>query len=154
LVKSHLTSAVNEEIVALKKQIKLLTEKCNRLEQENTILKKHALPETLSLIGAANTSSTTTSSVNHSISMTNSTQSLTAANGNKLSSIPNPINDAHLLSIELSSQDTMISSFNEAVSNDPNYTIDQSSYYVTNQVETAPNVQMLDKLNNSNETKM
>jgi hypothetical protein len=49
-VKTHLTSAVNQEIVLLKSQIKQLTEKCARLEQENSILKKHALPETLSLI--------------------------------------------------------------------------------------------------------
>jgi cell division protein FtsB len=50
LVKTHLTSAVNQEIVLLKSQIKQLTEKCARLEQENQTLKKHALPETLALI--------------------------------------------------------------------------------------------------------
>lgn len=50
MVKTHLTSAVNQEIVLLKSQIKQLTEKCSRLEQENQILKKNALPETLALI--------------------------------------------------------------------------------------------------------
>ena len=49
-MKTHLTSAVNQEIVVLKSQIKQLTEKCTRLEQENSILRKHALPETLSLV--------------------------------------------------------------------------------------------------------
>ena len=41
---------MNQEIVLLKSQIKQLTEKCSRLEQENQILKKNALPETLALI--------------------------------------------------------------------------------------------------------
>ena len=50
LVKSHLTSAVNQEIVFLKNQIKKLNEKCNRLEQDNQVLKKHALPETIALL--------------------------------------------------------------------------------------------------------
>lgn len=49
-MKTHLTSAVNQEIVLLKSQIKQLTEKCTRLEQENSILRKHALPETLTLL--------------------------------------------------------------------------------------------------------
>lgn len=50
MVKSHLTSAVKEEIVALKNQIKQLKETCTRLEQENTILKQYATPETLKLL--------------------------------------------------------------------------------------------------------
>ena len=49
-MKSHLTLAVKEEIVALKNQIKQLNEVCTRLEQENQILKQHAMPETLLLI--------------------------------------------------------------------------------------------------------
>ena len=50
LVKSHLTSAVKEEIVALKNQIKQLNEICSRLEQENQLLKHSVSPETLKLI--------------------------------------------------------------------------------------------------------
>lgn len=50
LVKSHLTSAVKEEIVALKNKIKTLNELCARLEQENQILKQHATPDTLKLL--------------------------------------------------------------------------------------------------------
>lgn len=49
-MKTHLTSAVKEEIVALKNQIKQLKEVCTRLEQENSTLKQHATPETLKLI--------------------------------------------------------------------------------------------------------
>jgi len=49
-VKSHLTSAVKEEIVALKNKIKTLNELCARLEQENQILKQHATPDTLKLL--------------------------------------------------------------------------------------------------------
>lgn len=41
MVKSHLTQAVRDEIVALKNQIKQLKEQCSRLENENTLLKKH-----------------------------------------------------------------------------------------------------------------
>ena len=41
---------MNQEILSLKSQIEKLTEKCNRLEQENQIFRKHALPETLALI--------------------------------------------------------------------------------------------------------
>ena len=36
-MKTHLTSAVNQEIVLLKSQIKQLTEKCTRLEQEKLL---------------------------------------------------------------------------------------------------------------------
>ncbi len=50
MVKSHLTSAVKEEIVALKNKIKTLNELCARLEQENQILKQHATPDTLKLL--------------------------------------------------------------------------------------------------------
>lgn len=50
MVKTHLTSAVNEEIVTLKNQIKQLKETCTRLEQENNILKQYATPDTLKLI--------------------------------------------------------------------------------------------------------
>ncbi|RNA19828.1 class 2 F G isoform [Brachionus plicatilis] len=39
MVKSHLTQAVRDEIVTLKNQIKNLREHCNRLEQENRLLK-------------------------------------------------------------------------------------------------------------------
>jgi len=58
LVKSHLTSAVNQEIVFLKNQINQLTEKCSRLEKENQILKKNASPDTLELLSEAASSST------------------------------------------------------------------------------------------------
>ena len=50
LVKTHLTSAVKEEIVHLELQIKQLNEKCARLEHENVLLRKHVPAETLSLI--------------------------------------------------------------------------------------------------------
>lgn len=56
---------MNQEILSLKNQIEKLTEKCNRLEQENQILRKHASPETLSLIENR-------SSVSGSFSKTNS----------------------------------------------------------------------------------
>lgn len=52
MVKTHLTSAVNEEIVTLKNQIKQLKETCTRLEQENILLKQYATPDTLKLIEA------------------------------------------------------------------------------------------------------
>jgi len=58
LVKSHLTSAVNQEIVFLKNQINQLTEKCSRLEKENQILKKNASPDTLELLSEAASLST------------------------------------------------------------------------------------------------
>ena len=74
-MKSHLTTAVNQEIVFLKNQIKQLTEKCNRLEQENQILKKNALPETIALIenrGATSSSS----SIGHMLNPNTSNQSI------------------------------------------------------------------------------
>jgi hypothetical protein len=54
LVKSHLTSAVREEIAALKNQIRQLTEMRTRLEQENLFLKQNATPETLKLLESRN----------------------------------------------------------------------------------------------------
>lgn len=41
IMKSHLTQAVRDEIVTLKNQIKNLKEHCNRLEQENRLLKNN-----------------------------------------------------------------------------------------------------------------
>ncbi len=61
LVKSHLTSAVNQEIVFLKNQINQLQEKCSRLEKENQILKKNASPDTLELLLEPIAPSSTTS---------------------------------------------------------------------------------------------
>ena len=58
LVKSHLTMAVNQEMVSLKNQINQLTEKCNRLEQSNQILMAHASPETLALLNPSTVNST------------------------------------------------------------------------------------------------
>jgi hypothetical protein len=50
LVKSHLTSAVNEEIDLLRKRIDQLNKTCARLEFENAILKQNATAETLALL--------------------------------------------------------------------------------------------------------
>lgn len=47
LVKKHLASAVQEEIIQLKTYIKTLQDKCHRIEQENLYLKQHASPDTL-----------------------------------------------------------------------------------------------------------
>lgn len=64
LVKSHLTMAVNQEMVSLKNTIDQLTEKCNRLEQSNQILEQNnqilmsnALPETLALLNQSSLNS-------------------------------------------------------------------------------------------------
>jgi hypothetical protein len=46
LVKTHLTSAVNDEIHGLKVQIKKLNEKCSKLEQENLLLRQLTLIST------------------------------------------------------------------------------------------------------------
>lgn len=46
LVKTHLTSAVNDEIQSLKVQIKKLNEKCAKLEQENLLLRQLTLIST------------------------------------------------------------------------------------------------------------
>lgn len=42
LVKTHLTNAVNEELVNLKAQIERLNEKCSMLEKENLALKQRS----------------------------------------------------------------------------------------------------------------
>ena len=47
LVKSHLMFAVREEVEVLKEQIKELLEKNSQLEQENSILRSAASPDTL-----------------------------------------------------------------------------------------------------------
>jgi hypothetical protein len=52
-VKSHLTSAVKEEIVHLKSQIEKLNEKCSRLEQENQTLRQYASIDTIALLESA-----------------------------------------------------------------------------------------------------
>ena len=76
LVKSHLTTAVNQEIVFLKNQIKQLTEKCNRLEQENQILKKNALPETIAALIENRGATSSTSSIGHMLNTNPSNQSM------------------------------------------------------------------------------
>jgi predicted RNase H-like nuclease (RuvC/YqgF family) len=62
-----LTSAVKEEIVALKNQIKQLKEACTRLEQENSILKQYATQETLMLLESRLQNSSTSSLTSHVI---------------------------------------------------------------------------------------
>ena len=62
-----MTSAVKEEIVALKNQIKQLKEACTRLEQENSILKQYATQETLMLLESRLQNSSTSSLTSHVI---------------------------------------------------------------------------------------
>ena len=143
MVKSHLTLAVKEEIVALKNQIKQLNELCTRLEQENQILRQHATPETLKTIenrgvtsnqGFANAvashssiSNISTNSLSSStqqptdssniasplINNTNSVTNTTANITNNNSNIIEPRNNT--LPVVDHSQDNMISSFTEHV---------------------------------------
>jgi hypothetical protein len=85
LVKSHLTLAVKEEIVALKNQIKQLDEVCTRLEMENQIFRQHATPETLLLIENVNrapnsTSSNINNNNNNNSNINNTISNTTTAN--------------------------------------------------------------------------
>lgn len=71
LVKEHLSSAVNHEIEFLKNQIKQLTEKCNRLEKDNQLLKKHATSDTLDLLQESRSETRTQSVSNVNASTAN-----------------------------------------------------------------------------------
>ncbi|KAG7207186.1 hypothetical protein KM043_008873 [Ampulex compressa] len=55
LVKSHLMFAVREEVEVLKEKIAELMDRINQLEAENSILKAHATPETLTQLSQATT---------------------------------------------------------------------------------------------------
>ncbi len=88
MVKSHLTLAVKEEIVALKNQIKQLNEVCTRLEQENQILKQHATPETLLLIENRN-------NTNSAMSSNNNNNNLGTINASNPSNINNQSNESN-----------------------------------------------------------
>lgn len=122
MVKSHLTSAVKEEIVALKNKIKTLNELCARLEQENQILKQHATPDTLKLLD--NRGLITTSPSNYlqqptvpSVAATATTSASTniinnTQEANLLSQMPINLNTASL------SSNTIHSNLNENISNE------------------------------------
>jgi hypothetical protein len=128
--------AVKEEIVALKNQIKQLKELCNRLEQENSILKQNATPETLKLIESrANLNASTSSmSVQSNGGSAPSTASITAttlanplvnmdsnsqlSNNNDNQPVAvNPNNNNNNSNNNEIAQDSMISSFTEQVTN-------------------------------------
>ena len=159
MLKSHLTLAVKEEIVALKNQIKQLNEVCTRLEQENQILKQNATPETLLLIenrGNPNIASSMfnansniiNSSQNNDQAMVNTTSvnlANTSNNGNS-NTVPlvNTNQLANSVSIESRNivpvnQDTMISSFTEHVlTNNGEILTNISNNNQTNQLAQIP----------------
>lgn len=182
LVKTHLTSAVNQEIVVLKSQIKQLTEKCTRLEQENSILRKHALPETLSLVENRGSilipNQTSTNIINNNSNVNNCLQSvnngLNAMNSSVLSSndvnhgisTPHPVNSNEsanntLLSITVDNlNDCMTNSLTEHIlnNNDPlsDTLLAHSSLNTFNEIESLKNhnIHISDEsILNINETK-
>jgi hypothetical protein len=156
-VKSHLTLAVKEEIVALKNQIKQLNEVCTRLEQENQILKQHATPETLLLIenrgnptvavpnnnsNNANPINTTNpSNINNQSNDSNvvnsSNTNAALANTNQL---VNSVDTRNIIQPPPVNQDSMISSFTEHV--------------LTNNGDILTNISSSNSNNNNNPTNL
>ncbi len=157
MVKSHLTSAVNDEIVALKKQIKQLTEKCTRLEQENQILKKHALPETLALIaGTSNPQSSLSSTINNNnnqavnINSSNSNQSLLSNNSSvsnkqmtNSTNLMNTINESNSNSVYESFGNELTRSAHHLINNEASTAIPPQDPMISSFTETNSNEYLL-----------
>ena len=124
--------------MALKNQIKQLNEICSRLEQENQLLKQHATPETLALLGNSSASlavghssvPTTTATTNVvNVPNNNTLSSNQTGQINSVDTIPlNQHNTNNLLPVN---QDSMISSFTEHV-------LTNTGEMLTNIAQSAP----------------
>ena len=108
-MKSHLTLAVKEEIVALKNQIKQLNEVCTRLEQENQILKQHATPETLLLIENRGNPTVAVPNNNNNNNNTNSINTSNSSNINNQSNDTNSVNNSST-NVSLASTNPLVNS--------------------------------------------
>jgi hypothetical protein len=121
LVKSHLTTAVKEEIVHLKSQIEKLNEKCSRLEQENQTLRQYASIDTIALLESAK-------------SLLQSQQ--IACNSNNNSNISNALFGSSLTSVNALAASNLSATISPLLENPLNTTDDNSQSSTSNELSS------------------